>query len=77
MAKKIYVGNLPGTATQIEVQKLFATYGKVVSVKIEGGGRMAIAYVEMVDDAQASTAIRGLDNAKMGTNILNVNEARP
>ena len=77
MVKQISVCNLPGTTTESEIQKLFAPYGKVVKVQIKWIGKVQTAYVDMISDAQADMALKGLANAKMGTNILNVNEARP
>ena len=77
MAKQLSVENLPFNATASDVQTLFAPYGKVANVTIEGFGKVKTAYVDMVNDAEADTAVKGLAGAKMGTNILNVNEARP
>ena len=77
MAKRIKVTNLPLNTNEREVHKLFLDYGVVANVSIESDGRTLVAYVDMADDAQAGLAIKGLDNAKMGTQILNVNEARP
>ena len=77
MPKRIYVGNLPAATTKGDVEKLFAPYGKVAKVQIEGSGRSLVAYVDMVSDSEASSAIKGLANVKMGAVTLNVNEARP
>lgn len=77
MVKQISVSNLPGTATTSDIQKLFAPYGKVAKVKMIGFGKVQTAYVDMVTDAEANAAIKGLANAKVGANFLNVNEARP
>ena len=63
MAKSIYVGNLPWSATEEQVQSLFADYGPVVSVEMEEPG--------------ASAAIEALDNANFGGRTLRVNEAKP
>ena len=75
--KRIQVTNIPLNTNEREIHKLFLDYGVVANVSIEGGGRTMVAYVDMADDAQADLAIKNLDNAKMGTQILNVNEARP
>lgn len=77
MPKQICISNLPSTATSHEIEKLVAPYGKVAKVQIEGNGRSMVAYVDMVNDAGANSALNGLANAKMGANSLNVNEARP
>ena len=77
MAKQLSVTNLPFTATSSDVQNLFTPFGKVAKVKIEGVGKAKTAYVEMVNDGEADTAVKSLAGAKMGTNLLNVAEARP
>lgn len=77
MPQQIYISNLPSTATAKEIEKLMAPYGKVARVQIQGNGRSMVAYVDMVNDTGANSALSGLANAKMGTNSLNVNEARP
>lgn len=80
MSKSIYVGNLPWSATEEEVQGLFATHGKVLSVKLiadrETGRARGFGFVEM-EDADAATAIEALDNSSYGGRTLRVNEARP
>ena len=80
MSKSIYVGNLPWSATEDEVQALFAEYGKVLSVKLvsdrETGRARGFGFVEM-DDAEAQAAIEALDNHNFGGRTLRVNEAKP
>lgn len=80
MSKSIYVGNLPWSATEDEVQALFAEYGKVLSVKLvsdrETGRARGFGFVEM-DDAEAQAAIDALDNHNFGGRTLRVNEAKP
>ena len=64
MAKSIYVGNLPWSATEEQVQSLFADYGPVVSVKLvsdrETGRARGFGFVEM-EEPGASAAIEALD----------------
>ena len=80
MAKSIYVGNLPWSATEEQVQSLFADYGPVVSVKLvsdrETGRARGFGFVEM-EEPGASVAIEALDNANFGGRTLRVNEAKP
>ena len=80
MAKSIYVGNLPWSATEEPVQSLFADYGPVVSVKLvsdrETGRARGFGFVEM-EEPGASAAIEALDNANFGGRTLRVNEAKP
>ncbi|MDR2727222.1 MAG: RNA-binding protein [Deltaproteobacteria bacterium] len=80
MAKSIYVGNLPWSATEEQVQSLFAEYGPVVSVKLisdrDTGRARGFGFVEM-EDPGAASAIEALDNANFGGRTLRVNEAKP
>lgn len=80
MAKSIYVGNLPWSATEDEIHSLFAAHGNVLSVKLvtdrETGRARGFAFVEM-DDADAAAAVEALDNSSFGGRTLRVNEARP
>ena len=80
MAKRIYVGNLPFTATEQEVRELFGQHGSVESVNLitdrETGRPRGFGFVEM-DDSDADSAIASLNGAMMGGRALRVNEARP
>ncbi|MBQ1331084.1 MAG: RNA-binding protein [Desulfovibrio sp.] len=80
MSKSIYVGNLPWSATEEQVQALFAEHGKVLSVKLisdrETGRARGFGFVEM-EDADALKAIEALDNQDFGGRTLRVNEAKP
>ena len=77
--KKLYVGNLPFTATEDEVRDLFAQHGTVHSVALindrETGRPRGFGFVEM-DDEAAMTAVQKLDGADMGGRPLRVNEAQ-
>ena len=78
--KKIYVGNLPYSATEDELRELFAQHGDVTSVSLvndrETGRPRGFGFVEMADE-DAESAIQALDGAQMGGRTLKVNEARP
>lgn len=80
MSKKIYVGNLPFSATEDEVRQLFSEFGSVESVKLitdrDTGQPRGFGFVEMPEDG-ATAAIQALDNSAMGGRNLKVNEARP
>ena len=80
MAKKIYVGNLPFSATEDEVRQLFEQHGTVHSVNLiedrDTGRPRGFGFVEM-DEAEADNAINGLNGQEFGGRNLNVNEARP
>lgn len=71
MPKRIYVGNLPFSATDDEVRSMFDRFGKVLRVEVRRGS----ATVELADDASADRAIRALNRSRMGGKSLNVNEA--
>ena len=77
--KKIYVGNLPFSASEEELEEMFAQFGEVTSVKLitdrETGRPRGFGFVEMEDGADA--AISDLDGSDMGGRQLKVSEARP
>jgi len=81
MPKKIYVGNLPFSATEIEMREKFEEFGTVLSVHLitdrETGRPRGFGFVEMESDEAADNAIRAFDQTDMGGRKLNVNEARP
>ena len=76
---KIYVGNLPFTATDAEIRTLFAAHGTVESVTLpvdrETGRPRGFGFVEM-SQADASRAIQNLNGADMGGRALKINEAQ-
>ena len=78
--KKIYVGNLPFSATEEELNGLFAAHGDVESIALitdrDTGRPRGFGFVEMSDEGAAS-AIAALDGTEMGGRSLRVNEARP
>jgi RNA recognition motif-containing protein len=77
--KKIYVGNLPFTATEDEVKELFGAHGEVHSVALindrETGRPRGFGFIEM-DDGAVQAAISALDGHDMGGRPLRVNEAQ-
>ena len=79
MATRIYVGNLPFSASDEEVREIFEPFGTVNSVSLitdrETGRPRGFGFVEMADGAE--DAISKLDQSDMGGRTLNVNEARP
>ena len=76
---KIYVGNLPFSATDAEVRELFAVHGAVESVSIitdrDTGRPRGFGFVEM-SRADASRAIQNLNGKDLGGRPLRVNEAQ-
>ena len=77
--KKIYVGNLPFTATESEVRALFEKHGDVSSVALitdrETGRPRGFGFVEMEDNGFAK-AIQALNGYEMDGRALMVNEAQ-
>lgn len=80
MSNKIYVGNLPFTATESELRSLFEPHGDIASVSLitdrETGRPRGFAFVEMEEASGAANAIRALDGSDMGGRNLKVNEAQ-
>jgi len=79
MVKKLYVGNLPFSATETEIRDLFAEHGTVHSVRMvadrETGRPRGFGFVEM-EGEEAEAACAALNGAQMGGRSLRVNEAR-
>src|SRR6476620_9448961 len=81
MAKRIYVGGLPYSATEEDLENLFASHGAVKDVTVitdrYTGQAKGFGFVEMDDDAEAEKAINALNGTQMGGRTLTVNEAKP
>jgi RNA recognition motif-containing protein len=79
LSKKLYVGNLPFTATESELRKLFEGHGSVASVNLitdrETGRPRGFGFVEMADAAGAEKAAAALNGRDFGGRALKVNEA--
>lgn len=77
---KIYVGNLSYNLSETELKDVFTPYGEVTSVKIMTdkftGRSKGFAFVEMPNDAEANSAIEGLNNVEVAARSIKVNEAR-
>jgi len=81
MNRKLYVGNLPYTTGEAELQDLFGKAGSVESVRVmrdaATGRARGFAFVEMSTDEEAQKAATDLNGFQMGGRALTVNEARP
>jgi len=81
MGRRLYVGNLPYTTGEAELQELFSKAGTVESVRVmrdaATGRARGFAFVEMASDADAQNAITRLHNYQFQGRNLTVNEARP
>jgi hypothetical protein len=80
LGKKLYVGNLPFTATEDEIRELFERHGAVDKVSVitdrETGRPRGFAFVELGEGANADAAIQALDGRDFGGRSLRVNEAQ-
>jgi RNA recognition motif-containing protein len=78
---KIYVGGLPYTTTEDQLNQIFAAYGEVTSAKViydrETNRSRGFGFVEMSDEAAGKKAIEELQDAELDGRRLTVNEARP
>ena len=76
--KKLYVGNLPWSVTDSELESFFSGLGEVISARVitdrDTGRSRGLGFVEM-DDAGAGKAIAELNGKDMGGRPLRVNEA--
>ncbi|MFM2275810.1 MAG: hypothetical protein RL211_1682 [Pseudomonadota bacterium] len=81
MGNKLYVGNLPYSFRDEDLQQAFAAHGTVSSAKVmmerDTGRSKGFGFVEMGSDAEAQAAINGLNGQQYGGRGLVVNEARP
>ncbi|MDH4088348.1 MAG: RNA-binding protein [Nitrospira sp.] len=81
MGTKLYVGGLPYSATEQQLNELFGAHGTVASAKIISdkftGQSRGFGFVEMSSDAEAKAAITALNDTDMGGRKLTVNEAKP
>ena len=81
MGNKLYVGNLPYTFRDNDLQEQFSEFGTVNSAKVmmerDTGRSKGFGFVEMGSDAEAQAAIQGLHGQNRGGRDLVVNEARP
>jgi RNA recognition motif-containing protein len=77
--KKLYVGNLPFSANEAEIQELFSQHGEVSSVALimdrETGRPRGFGFVEMANDDEADKAIDALNGQEFGGRALTVNES--
>lgn len=77
----IYVGNLAREATEEDVREAFKAFGQITSVSIIkdkfSGESRGFGFVEMPSQAEAQSAIAGLNGKELQGRSLTVNEARP
>jgi RNA recognition motif-containing protein len=81
MGNKLYVGNLPYSFRDSDMEQAFAQFGTVTSAKVmmerDTGRSKGFGFVEMGSPAEAQAAIQGMNGQQIGGRGLVVNEARP
>ena len=81
MCNKLYVGNLPYTVRDEDLQQAFGEFGAITSAKVmmerDTGRSKGFGFVEMGSDAEAQAAIAGMNGQSLGGRSITVNEARP
>ena len=81
MGNKLYVGNLPYSVRDGDLEQSFGQFGSVTSAKVmmerDTGRSKGFGFVEMASDAEAQAAISGMNGQPLGGRSLVVNEARP
>ena len=81
MGNKLYVGNLPYSFRDSDMEQAFSQFGTVASAKVmmerDTGRSKGFGFVEMGSAAEAQAAIQGMNGQQIGGRGLVVNEARP
>ena len=81
MGNKLYVGNLPYSVRDSDLEQAFGQFGAVTSAKVmmerDTGRSKGFGFVEMGSDAEAQAAISGMNGQSLGGRSIVVNEARP
>jgi RNA recognition motif-containing protein len=81
MGNKLYVGNLPYTMSDSDMEQAFSQFGAVRSAKVmmdrDSGRSKGFGFVEMTSEAEAQAAIQGMNGHEIGGRGLVVNEAKP
>lgn len=80
MGKRLYVGNIPFSASEEELREAFGRHGDVASVDVimdrETNRPRGFAFVEMAEESAARAAIEALDGSDLGGRNLRVSEAQ-
>jgi hypothetical protein len=81
MGNKLYVGNLPYSVRDGDLEQAFGEFGAVTSAKVmmerDTGRSKGFGFVEMGSDDEAQAAINGMNGQPLGGRNVVVNEARP
>ncbi len=78
--KSLFVGNLPWSVTDADLQAKFSEFGNVIAARVVtdkfSGKSRGFGFVDM-EDADAEKAIAGMAGFKWGDREVTVNEAKP
>jgi len=81
MAKRLFVGSLPYSATSAQLEELFTQVGKITSLNLITdkftGSSKGFAFVEFTTDKEADEAIKKFNNFEFEGRKMVVNVARP
>ena len=81
MGKKLYVGNLPYSVGDSELEQMFTAHGTVQSAQVimdrDTGRSKGFGFVEMKTEQEAQAATAALNGQDSGGRSLTVNEAKP
>jgi RNA recognition motif-containing protein len=79
--KNLYVGNLPHSATEADLRKIFEEHGAVEKITLvtdrDTGRSRGFGFVEMTNASEADKAIAALNGADLAGRSLTINEAKP
>ena len=81
MSNKLYVGGLPYSVTEAQLEEIFSKHGSVLSARVISdkfsGKSRGFGFVEMASSEEAKRAIEALNGTDLEGRTLIVNEARP
>lgn len=81
MGTKLYVGGLPYSVTEVQLEEIFSKHGSVVSARVISdkftGKSRGFGFVEMASSEEAKRAIDALNGTDLQGRTLIINEARP
>ena len=81
MSNKIYIGNLPASATKEDLIKLFSPHGQIISAQVVLGmdrkKNAGYGYVSMSNDREVNNAILKINRTVLKGNTIRVIEAHP
>lgn len=81
MQNKLFVGNLPWSVDDAQLQEMFTQFGEIISARVMSdkftGRSRGFGFVEFANEADAQKAVEALDGSDLGGRQIVVNVARP